>query len=191
MWSWLTMDSQLKCHMNRTLILLLFFLPAALAARQTDSLKVLEKEGWVWHRVLLIENDTIDGRAVAVYADDTTAIAYEKNYYMGYQNGVYRSYYPDGALMEKIIFQKSRRNGEYELRDRENKVLVKGEYRNDIRHGFWSDVQCRLYGRYKNGERHGKWKWYYQDRYYHVYIYKKGELIKKTAELPRCRFLNE
>ena len=74
---------------------------------QTDSMRVMVNDTTVfWHKIKIVQNDTLDGVVRAVYKSDTTKTAYVKNYYNGWATGVYKSYYPNGKTMEKIIYQK-------------------------------------------------------------------------------------
>lgn len=129
------------------------------------------------HEVIFKSNDTINGKVLAVYANDTSIIAYQGSYYQGYKNGNWKYYYPTGKIMEWSIYQKGMRNGDYTKFDIEGNVLVKGKYLNDIKHGAWAYRSHKLYGKFKNGLKHGKWKLYTGEFQYFTYKFNKGEFI--------------
>lgn len=132
------------------------------------------------HEVIIVKNDTVNGKKIAVYASDTTVTAYEKGYYEGYQTGVYKVYFPTGKLMESYVYQKGKKNGDYSLYSIDGTLLVKGEFTNDLRDGYWAYRQEKLYGRFKDGKKNGKWKWYQTDSLYYVYKFDKDVLLSVT-----------
>lgn len=172
--------------MRTLLITLIFLLPFfSFAQVQGDSIRVVVDENKVfWHKIKIIEQDTVNGREVAVYVKDTTTTAYIKHFYNGYQNGVYKSFYPNGKIMEKIIYQKDKKNGEYVLFSYSGMIMIKGVYKDDVKNGFWADRVNMIYGRYKNGKRHKRWKWYYNETNYYRYYFNDGVMVPTKNPVP-------
>jgi antitoxin component YwqK of YwqJK toxin-antitoxin module len=140
------------------------------------------------HEVIVIKNDTVNGKKIAVYANDTSVIAYQKSYYEGYQTGFYKVYFPTGKLMETSVYMKDKKNGDYTLYEIDGSIIVKGSYTNDIKDGFWTYRKYKLSGKFKNGLKHGKWKWIQTNGLFYVYKYDKGKLlsvsVKNAPEFP-------
>jgi len=136
------------------------------------------------HKVIITKNDTVNGKKIAVYAMDTSVIAYQKSYYEGYQTGFYKIYFPTGKLMETSIYMKDKKNGDYTLYETDGTIIVKGKYVNDIKDGYWAYRKYKIFGKYKDGLKHGKWKWYQENGSYIVYKFEKGKFLSvsmKTA----------
>jgi antitoxin component YwqK of YwqJK toxin-antitoxin module len=140
------------------------------------------------HDVIVTKNDTINGKKIAVYANDTTVIAYQKSYYEGYQTGFHKIYFPNGKLMETSVYMKDKKNGDYTLYEIDGSIIVKGRYTQDIKDGFWAYRKHKIFGKYKDGLKHGKWKWYQPDGSFYVYKFDKGKLlsvsVKNAPEFP-------
>lgn len=134
------------------------------------------------HEVIFKSNDTINGKVIAVYASDTTIIAYQGGYYQGYKNGNWKYYYPNGKIMEWSIYQKDLRNGDYTKYNIDGEVVVKGKYLNDKKNGFWAYRSHKLYGKFKNDEKNGKWKWMIDDYRYYTYKFSKGKLLSVSPK---------
>jgi antitoxin component YwqK of YwqJK toxin-antitoxin module len=175
--------------MKKIFLVIALFVASFCSAQRIDSMKITVEQSWVYHKVIVYGNDTVQGKIRAVYANDTSITAYEKNFYNGKLSGVYRSYYPNGQLMERIVYMGGKKNGDYSFYSPEGKILIKGEYKYDVKQGYWADLNCKTFGHYRKGVRSGRWKWYYDPankRKYYVYIYKKGALMKKEADVPEC-----
>lgn len=140
------------------------------------------------HQVIITKNDTINGKKIAVYASDTSVIAYQKSYYEGYQTGFYKIYFPSGKLMETSVYMKDKKNGEYTAYEIDGSILVKGKYVNDVKTGFWAYKKYKIYGKFKDGLKHGKWKWVQSEGVFYVYKFDRGKLlsvsIKTAPEFP-------
>lgn len=100
----------------------------------------------------------IFSKIIAVFADDTSKVAIEKNYSYNYQNGLYKVFYPTGSLMIKAVYANNKLNGEWTYYDKAGEVAIKGIYKDGIKHKYWAYRYLKCYGRYKNGEKSGKWK---------------------------------
>lgn len=140
------------------------------------------------HDVTIIKNDTVNGKKIAVYTNDTTVMAYQKSFYEGYQTGFYKVYFPSGKLMETTVYMKDKKNGDYTLYEIDGSIIVKGSYTNDIKNGFWAYRKYRISGKYKDGLKHGKWKWIQPDGSFYVYKFDKGKFlsvsVKTAPEFP-------
>jgi antitoxin component YwqK of YwqJK toxin-antitoxin module len=122
-----------------------------------------------------------NGRHVAYYENDTTQLAVEAYYKNGKLNGRYRSFYPNGNVMEFGVYANGLRNGEWSVYDRNEKIIIKGRYTNETKHGYWAYIYTSCYGRYKNGLLHGNWTCYTEELEV-KFRYKQGRIrSKKTA----------
>lgn len=97
-------------------------------------------------------------KRVAVFANDTSTIAIEKNYTYTSQNGFYKVYYPTGKLMLSTIYGYNMKNGDWSYYNENGTLLIKGIYKDDIKHGYWAYRFLKCYGRYKKGKKVGNWK---------------------------------
>jgi hypothetical protein len=93
----------------------------------------------------------------AVFADDTSVIAIEKNYSNGIQNGITRVFYPSGKLRIKAIYGNAKLQGEWTLYDENGIIDIKGVYNYGIKDGYWAYKSQKTYGRYSNGVKHRNW----------------------------------
>jgi hypothetical protein len=114
----------------------------------TEVIKVIYKP---------IENSTYYFKKVAVFADDTSQVAVEKSYNKLGQNGAYKVYYPNGRLKIKTVFANNKINGEWIWYDEARLILIKGNYKNGVKHGYWAYKSKKHFGKYKNGLKHKKW----------------------------------
>lgn len=96
-------------------------------------------------------------KKIAVFANDTSQIAIEKTFNNFGQNGVYKVYYPSGRLKVLTVFANNKINGEWTWYDEKGIILVKGEYVNGVKDGYWAYKQLKIYGRYKKGLKHKRW----------------------------------
>ncbi len=172
--------------MKKSVILLAFLLgiTASFAQQGQDSLAVKTDDNtYVWYPVKISADKSQGGQVTAVYAHDTTVTAYVKNYYMGYQSGITRTFYPTGEKMELIVYQKGKKNGDYTYYGKDGQVKTKGEYRDDRKDGYWAYRSQNLYGSYRKGLKAKRWKWYYSGgRSYFSFRYnRKGELVKSNV----------
>lgn len=93
----------------------------------------------------------------AVFANDTSVVAIEKNYSNGIQNGITRVYYPSGKLRIKAIYGNGKLQGEWTLYDEDGVINTKGVYNYGIKDGYWAYKSLKTYGRYSNGVKHRNW----------------------------------
>lgn len=174
---------------RRILFLLIFNLFLGWKGFSQEKIKIrINDSTFFEHDVIVTQNDTVNGKKIAVYASDTAVIAHQKSYYEGYQTGSYKIYFPTGKLMENTIYMKNKKNGEYTLYEIDGSILVKGNYTNDQKDGFWAYRKQKLFGKFKNGVKQGKWKWYREDGSYIVYKFNKGVLqsvsMKNAPDFP-------
>lgn len=94
----------------------------------------------------------------AVFADDTSITAIEKNFSNGHQNGLTRIYYPSGKLRVKAIYGNDKLQGEWTHYGEDGIIITKGIYNYGIKNGYWAYKSEKMYGRYnKKGLKHRKW----------------------------------
>lgn len=134
----------------------------------TESIEIIYKPS---------NNATYYFKKIAVFADDTSQIAIEKSYTSYGQNGIYKVYYPSGRLKVKTVFANNKINGEWTWYDQNGIILVKGKYRNGIKHGYWAYKSLKIYGRYKKGYKHKKWKRFDENENKYFSHYRKGILV--------------
>lgn len=123
-------------------------------------------------------NTTYYFKKVAVFADDTAQIAIEKSYTSYGQNGLYKVYYPSGRLKVKTVFANDKINGEWTWYDEKGVILVKGVYKDGVKHGYWAYKRLRIYGRYKKGKKNRKWYKKDVNEKKKKSYYKNGKLIR-------------
>lgn len=115
---------------------------------------------------------------IAVFANDTSQVAIEKNTARGVQNGIYKVYYPSGKLKVKTVFSNGKINGEWTWYGEDGIILVKGVYEEGIKEGYWAYKYLKRYGRYKAGKRNKQWYTPDQNNKKIKSIYKNGVLVK-------------
>lgn len=94
----------------------------------------------------------------AVFAEDTSVVAIEKNYSNGHQNGLMRVYYPSGKIRLKAIYGNDKLQGEWTHYGEDGIIITKGIYNFGIKHGYWAYKSEKTYGRYNSkGLKHRKW----------------------------------
>lgn len=94
----------------------------------------------------------------AVFANDTSITAIEKNFSNGHQNGLTRIYYPSGKLRVKAIYGNDKLQGEWTHYGEDGVIITKGIYNYGLKNGFWAYKSEKTYGRYnKKGLKHRKW----------------------------------
>lgn len=146
--------------MNLNLIILFLLLLPSLLLGQVVEEKIPIDTSFISHQVVYKENVTkgVFSKKIAVFANDTSKIAVEKNFTNNYQNGIYKAYYPSGNLMVFAIYANAKLNGDYTYYDEIGKILIKGKFRAGIKHGYWAYRYLNCYGRYFNGKKTGRWK---------------------------------
>lgn len=93
----------------------------------------------------------------AVFANDTSITAIEKNYSNGHQNGITRIYYPSGKIRVKAIYGNDKLQGEWALFGEDGIITIKGIYNYGVKDGFWAYKNEKTFGRYKMGLKHRTW----------------------------------
>lgn len=93
----------------------------------------------------------------AVFANDTSVVAIEKNYSNGHQNGITRIFYPSGKLRIKAIYGNDKLQGEWTLYGEDGIIITKGVYNYGIKDGYWAYKSLKTYGRYNKGLKHRRW----------------------------------
>lgn len=93
----------------------------------------------------------------AVFADDTSIVAIEKNYSNGHQNGLTRIYYPSGKIRIKALYGNDKLQGEWTLYGEDGLIITKGIYDYGLKNGYWAYKSVKTFGRYKKSVKHRKW----------------------------------
>lgn len=137
----------------------LFIVPQLLFCQIVEE-KVPIDTSFIAYKVIYTTTLTksVFSKEIAVFANDTSKIAVEKNFTNNYQNGIYKAYYPSGRLMVLAIYANSKINGDYTYYDELGKILIKGKYRAGTKHGYWAYRYLNCYGKYFNGKKTGRWK---------------------------------
>ena len=164
----------------RGTLLVLFFLAAFQSFSQpldeiikidttNEILKVIYKK---------TDNSTYYYKKIAVFANDTSQIAIEKTFTKNGQNGIYKIYYPSGRLKVFTVYANDNINGEFTYYDPNGIILIKGIYKNGVKHKYWAYKSLKIYGRYKKGKKNGKWYQVDSNNKKKKSYYKKGKLVK-------------
>lgn len=173
----------LKLHYK--LMILYFFVASALSAGNRDSIKIYVNDSVAfWHAIVWVEKDSINGKCIAVFENNKTQEAIIRSFVSGKANGVWKQFYPNGHLLEKIVYKEGLKNGEYILMNFLGEILIKGSYKNNLKHGLWDDRILNISGKYKEGKKVGLWKWKYDGFNYHIYQFENGELKGKYSVPP-------
>ena len=118
-------------------------------------------------------------KMVGWYDKAKTQKAFVLNFMNGKQNGVTKIYYPEGNTSMLAIFGNGVLNGEVTHYNHQGNIVLKGRYRDGVKHGYWALISEDCYGRYKKGEKHGKWKCGCNGDNCIVTKYRRGKLIWK------------
>src|SRR3989344_9061535 len=103
----LMMDWKLICKL--TVLLALFCNKFGYA--QTDSIKIDVNDTTVfWHKIVWVQNDTINGKRIAVFEKNKSVEAVIQSYKNSKPDGTWKKYYPSGQLMEKISYSEGVEN---------------------------------------------------------------------------------
>ena len=164
--------------MPRPLFLATTLLLLGQTRAQPDSLYVSEQGGSVAYAVRYpplgtAESFTHEGR----YAMDTSRIAVRLGYKRGKPCGVYRAWYPDGALMIFAVYGWGYLNGDWTEYAPDGHIAIKGTYKQGKRDGVWAFRDQGITGHFKDGKKHGKWKYYENGQRVRFERYRNGELI--------------
>ena len=162
---------------NITVFLLL--IAGHLSAQLKDTLYVTSEDSTYAYAITYIDVDETEQHTkVAKYNFDMGRTAVEIDYKRGKPSGVYRSYYPDGQLMEFGVYGWGTLNGDWKEYDEFGRLIVKGIYKNGKKNGTWAFIEEGIVGSYKNGLKTGRWKYYQGKQVIRSERYKKGVLIK-------------
>ncbi len=145
---------------------------------QPDSLFIEEREGTIAYAVAYpplkkVESFTHEGR----YVMDTSRVAVRLGYKKGKPCGVYRAWYPDGALMIFAVYAWGYLEGDWTEYGQDGHITVKGKYKDGKRNGTWAFRDQGIVGHYKDGLKHGKWKYYENGVVVRFERYRDGEPI--------------
>lgn len=168
--------------MKKLLILLSIALLPFLSAAQ-DSLLITDGEQ-VFEQLDVFYPDSVkdkkEGKVMAYFTAYPAQAAIEKYMKNGKQNGIFKTFYPTGELMEFGVYGNGLRHGEWTHYNKAGDIVVKGKYKEGVRQGFWAYRGQKCYGRYKNGQKHGKWVCENNGEKVKTY-YKNGEETGKSS----------
>lgn len=144
--------------MNRFSLILIFLLPFVLKGQQVVDEIIQIDTSFITYKVIYKETvgDYFQLKK-AVFADDTSVVAIEKNFSNGHQNGLTRIYYPSGKLRIKAIYGNDKLQGEWTLYGEDGIIITKGVYNYGIKDGYWAYKSVKTFGRYKKNVKHRKW----------------------------------
>lgn len=155
------MHNSIITMLKKTFFILAFALMCfSIKAQQVVTETIQIDTNFVTYDVIYTDTLTkgIFSKVIAVFADDTSQIAIEKNYSYNFQNGLYKAYYPSGGLMVKAIYANNKLHGEFTYFDKAGEVAIKGIYDEGVKHKYWAYRYLKCYGRYKHGKKSGRWK---------------------------------
>lgn len=102
------------------------------------------------------------------YAEDSKVIIMRENYIAGKLDGEKTTYYPDGAINEKLQFIKGKQEGESIYLSPKGKILKQLYYKNGLLNGpaeyYDAYGNKTMKGSYKEGAKHGSWTYYKGDQ---------------------------
>lgn len=176
---------------HQLILFTLFIITISLFA-QPKKLKVFRADIVETYALIYKNTDSLkQNKLHAYYAIDSNQLAYEKSYYLGRQSGLYKSYFPQGQLMELVVYQNGRRNGDYTRYDEGGAIVIKAKYRDDKLHGFWINRKKKIQGRYRNGLKQGKWEYNLKTAGYVKRYYNEGELVDQNSFLRGVNIFNK
>lgn len=146
---------------TKTIIILIFCTLCSLSNAQFDSLH-FEFEGRSWSEKIQYppKPDTNYFVWQGSYPGNLNQTAITIPYKRGKPSGLVRAYYPNGQKLFRVVYGWGKLHGDWIEFDESGTVTVKGQYRDDLRHGVWYFAKERLRGKYRKGKKHGKWKYY-------------------------------
>ncbi len=118
------------------------------------------------------------------YSDFDGVLLSEENYTLGVKNGVSKTYYPNGNLIELINYRDGRKEGEWVQYFEDGKLKFRGAYSGDEKEGpfmaYYPDGKISFSGAYKGGHMDGKWTFYDENgEVTRVDCYSEGAMIKE------------
>jgi antitoxin component YwqK of YwqJK toxin-antitoxin module len=125
-----------------------------------DSLFIIKDGDTLIHKIRYISRDSIEHPTMrkAVFVDKPEQVAVKKYIYNGSLSGMYKAYYPNGALYQYANYSAGKLDGEWK------------EYSDD---GI-----LRVKGKYLDGKKQGKWEYNLRKKTYKKEVYRNGELKK-------------
>lgn len=119
--------------------------------KEKDSVWTYYKSGKLPIREVRFNNGKKHGTERTFFYDGTIAqIRYFDN---GIENGSWKVYYPDGTQKSESRVENGELNGYYYLFDRDGSLLIRGNYKNNIKDGQWTyNFRQKKVINYINGE---------------------------------------
>ncbi len=145
------------CGRMFVLLLLIFMQWHNLIAQEVLKVKLPNGDS-IEYTVVYREQDSLNGKTHAVFAADTTVTAFRGSFINGKPNGAFLYYYPSGRYYQTCIYGYGNLHGDYTVYNQEGSIILKGQYKNGLKHGYWRNLDENLIGRYFKGMRHLTWK---------------------------------
>ncbi|MBL4708709.1 MAG: hypothetical protein JKY48_09760 [Flavobacteriales bacterium] len=167
--------------MLRRLIFVLFiFCISPQFFSQQSFYQIIEEKDTTEYALKYYALDSLEkGELLAYFEDNPIQIAIHKKYFLGKQSGVTRTYFPNGAIYEVIVYQKGKKEGDYSRYNSLGELVIKAQYRDGIKWGFYIDRKERIQGRYRNAKKHGKWEYNVGSPEYGKKFFREGKLVEK------------
>ncbi len=127
--------------------------------------------------VIYTQHDTVNGSWIAVYAEDTTQMAFKRSYVRTKPNGLYKAWYPNGKVREFGVYGYGSLHGDWVEYDQEGNVLIRGKYKEGKKNGFWAYRTKNCFGKYLRDQKHGRWKCFDKEGNKTITLYNKGEEV--------------
>jgi len=150
----------------------LFFIFSIPFNAQENFLQIIEGTDTSLYQLIYPKGDTIkDNKLIAYHQENEHQIAFEKNYFLGKQSGVTKTYFLDGKIYEIAIYQRGKKEGDYSRFNSLGELVIKAQYNKGKKSGYYINRVENIRGRYKNDKRKGKWEFqvgtpdYYREFY--------------------------
>ncbi len=111
------------------------------ASVKTNTLKTYfwYRSGEIHHSTGGIGGDVLHKEYIKYYND--RQLAEQGQFYYGLKDGLWKSWYPNGAIATVINYQKGVINGKYLEYDISGNLITRGIYRNGLKSGKWIDYK--------------------------------------------------
>lgn len=166
--------------MRKYFFLLIIYFISTSAYSQQKIHWVIEGKDTLKYQLIYKTLDSLQKNELYAYFEEKpNQVAIHKKYYLGKQSGVTQSYFVNGDLHERIIFQNGQQTGDYSRYNQSGQVVVKAQYKEGLKNGFYINRKENFQGRYRDDKKHGKWEYNLKTPEYKKEFYQEGELVEK------------